>query len=231
MKKYVVLLSAGLDSTVNLYEAYKAGEILLALTFDYGQRAALKEISAAKRISQELGVPHQVLPLPFFSTFGKSSLIDRSQTLPQGADVSIDDLQVSQKTAQSVWVPNRNGIFLNVAAGFAESLGADAIVPGFNLEEAATFPDNTNDFLEQVTRSLSFSTANRVQATCFTTGLRKTEIVKRGEELNVSWKNIWPCYQNFELWCGQCESCLRSRRAFSAAGVQAESLFLKSSVK
>lgn len=218
--KFVVLLSAGLDSTVNLYEAKSRGEVALALTFNYGQRAALKEIEKSKALTQSLGIPHKVLELPFFKDLGQSSLVDTSKKLPLKDQVSIDDMKVSTESAKSVWVPNRNGIFLNIAAGFAEALKATHVVPGFNLEEAATFPDNTQEFLDALTNSFSYSTSNKLKATCFTTGLKKPDIVKRGLELKVDFKNVWPCYQALEVWCGECESCKRAERAFKANGVK-----------
>lgn len=220
MSKAVVLLSSGLDSTVNLYEAAKVGEVVLAVTFDYGQRAAIKEIEYSGKLTKELGIPHKVVVLDFFKDFGTSSLVDTSKKLPLNDDVSIDDLKVSQESAKSVWVPNRNGIFLNIAAGFAEALKADLVIPGFNLEEAATFPDNTQGFLDQLTQSFFFSTSNKVKAKCYTTHLNKTEIVKRGISLGVNFKNVWPCYQALAKPCGSCESCKRAKRAFEANGLE-----------
>lgn len=212
--KSVVLLSSGLDSSVNLFEAHQSGTVLLALTFDYGQRAATQEIEKSKALCGQLKIPHQVITLDFFKNFQGSSLLDRTQKIPTGLDVKIDDHRQSEKTAKSVWVPNRNGIFLNIAAGFAESLKADVIVPGFNLEEASTFPDNSQSFMNALDHSFSFSTANQVKTHCFTTQLNKTEIVKRGLELKVPFQDLWPCYFNDTKWCGQCESCQRARRAF-----------------
>lgn len=209
-----------MDSTVNIYAAQKEMPVALALTFDYGQRAASKEIQSAQKICAALKIPHQVLSLPFIKSFGKSSLTDESKTVPTGKSVSIDDLGTSQETAKSVWVPNRNGIFLNVAAGFAESLGADYVIPGFNKEEATTFPDNSEDFLQQTTKSLSFSTSNQVKVKCFTTKLTKPEIVEYGKTLAVDWTLMWPCYFAGDQWCGQCESCQRSFRALRAGGVK-----------
>ncbi|MFN8845412.1 MAG: 7-cyano-7-deazaguanine synthase QueC [Bdellovibrionales bacterium] len=217
---FVVLLSGGLDSTVNLYEAHRAGNVKLALTFDYSQRAVNPEIATAKRLCSLLNVPHKVVKLSFFEDLGQSSLVDKSQNVPTGADISMDDLKQSHKTAQSVWVPNRNGIFMNIAAGFAESLAADTVVPGFNLEEAATFPDNSEDFLKALNGSLKYSTQQKVKTHCFTTHLSKTQIVKRGLELGVPFELIWPCYFSEEHWCGKCESCQRSRRAFEANGLE-----------
>jgi 7-cyano-7-deazaguanine synthase len=225
MKRSVVLLSGGLDSTVNLYLAAQKSQVLQVLTFDYGQKARTKELQSASKLCQKLNIPHQVISLSFFSQIGGSSLTDHSQVIPTGKDVSIDDMAVSQKTAKSVWVPNRNGIFLNIAAGFAESLKADWVIPGFNIEEAATFPDNSKNFLNALDHSFSFSTANQVVTQCFTTDLNKTEIVQLGIKLGVDWGLMWPCYHENEKWCGQCESCQRSKRAFRQAQVDASGWF------
>lgn len=225
--KSVVLLSSGLDSTVNLHQAKKEGSVLLALTFDYGQRAAKKEIISAKKIAKFLQVSHKVIRLPFFKNLGKSSLLDTTQSVPSGKNVQIDNLKRSQKTAKSVWVPNRNGIFLNIAAGFAESMGANFVIPGFNIEEAATFPDNSSGFLKTLDQSFSFSTSNQVKTHCFTTSLNKTEIVKLGVKLKVKWELLWPCYHGGKKWCGKCESCLRSKRAFLAARISTEKYYLE----
>ena len=82
-----------------------------------------------------------------------------------------------QETAKAVWVPNRNGVLLNVAAAYAERFRAKRIVVGFNREEATTFPDNSRAFLDQTTRAFAYSTRNGVEAYCYTTAMDKTEIV------------------------------------------------------
>ncbi|WP_415063833.1 7-cyano-7-deazaguanine synthase QueC [Bdellovibrio sp.] len=225
-KKVVVLLSAGLDSTINAFEALKHHhEIVLALTFNYGQRAATKEIESAGKIAAYLKIPHKVVELPWFKDFNKSSLLVEDQKVPTGSQVKIDDLQTSAETAKSVWVPNRNGIFLNIAAAYAEALGADAVIPGFNAEEAATFPDNSKEFLDQATKALWYSTSNHVTVGCYTAHLTKKDIVRLGQGLKVPWELIWPCYFSGDQWCGQCESCLRSKRAFQSAGIDVKSFF------
>lgn len=225
-KKVVVLLSAGLDSTINAFEAIKHHhEIVLALTFNYGQRAARKEMEASANIARHLGVPHKVVDLPWFKDFNKSSLLVEDQIVPTGDAVEIDNLSKSEETAKSVWVPNRNGIFINIAAAYAEALGADAVIPGFNAEEAATFPDNSKEFLEKATQSLWYSTSNHVTVGCYTAHLKKPDIVRLGQGLKVPWELIWPCYFSGDKWCGQCESCLRSKRAFASAKVDVKHLF------
>lgn len=225
-KKVVVLLSGGLDSTVNAFEAKKHGhEIVLALTFNYGQKAAKKELESAAKIARYLQVPHKVLDLPWFKDFNKSSLIVESQEVPVGSSVSIDNLETSTETAKSVWVPNRNGIFLNIAAAYAEALSADAVTPGFNAEEAVTFPDNSKEFLEASTKALWYSTSNHVSVGCYTAHLRKNDMVFLGQGLRIPWELIWPCYFSSDKWCGVCESCQRSKRAFKTAQVDVSHLY------
>lgn len=211
--KSVVLLSSGLDSTVNLYRAKKESEVLLALTFDYGQRAAAREIERSTKIAALAGVRHHVVALPWFRDFTKTSLVDASMEVPTTA-VSIDNLEVSAETAKAVWVPNRNGIFLNIGAAFAESLKAHWLIPGFNFEEAQTFSDNSEAYLQSMTKALHFSTSNHVEVKCFTTAMTKTEIVKLGRTLGAPFELMWPCYFGGEKPCGQCESCQRFQRAF-----------------
>ncbi len=209
----VVLLSSGLDSTVNLFEAREKSRVVLALTFNYGQRAAPREIERAGAIAKLAGVAHKVLDLTWFSAFTKTSLINLLSEVPVGAAISIDDMKQSAETAKAVWVPNRNGIFLNIGAAFAEGLGAKFVVPGFNIEEGATFPDNTQGFLDSLTGGFKFSTSNHVEAICYTTKLDKTQIVKRGRTLGAPFKLMWPCYFAGNEPCGTCESCQRFRRA------------------
>lgn len=225
-RKAVVLLSSGLDSSVNLFEAAQKEEVVLALTFDYGQKAAKKEIEHSAKLAAYLKIPHKVIALPWFKDFNKSSLLVESEAVPTGKSVDIQSHEQSLQTAKSVWVPNRNGIFLNIGAAFAEALGAQIVIPGFNAEEATTFPDNSEAFMKELTTSLSYSTANHVQVECFTVKLQKPDIVKKGMALNMPWNLLWPCYFSKEKWCGECESCLRSKRAFSVAGVDVQNLYL-----
>ncbi len=219
----VVLLSGGLDSSYNLVKALEKFSVRLVLTFDYGQRAAEREIHSARRLAKTYLVEHRVVSLPWFKDFSKSSLTS-AEEVPRGSVVQIDSLTRSLETASRVWVPNRNGIFLNIAAGFAEGLGAGVIVPGFNVEEANTFPDNSADFLHALDSSFSFSTATKVRTFCFSTAMNKTSIVtdaiKSGLDLTV----LWPCYLNQPQWCGECESCQRFARAVEANGLVFEKL-------
>ncbi len=209
----VVLFSSGLDSTVNLYEAHKKYDVKLVLTFDYGQRAAQKEIQNSSEVCKRLGLTQKVLDLSWFHTFTQTSLVDKTQNIPVGESVKIHDQAQSEVTAESVWVPNRNGIFLNIAAGFAEGLKAKYVVVGFNLEEAQTFPDNSVSFMNVLNESFKFSTSNKVEVGCFTENDYKNKIYKRAIDLDVDFNLVWPCYFGGDELCGECESC---KRYFSA---------------
>lgn len=211
MSKTVVLLSSGLDSTVNFYQSLKSDSVQLALTFDYGQRASKQEALHAQEICRINGIPHQVVDVKWFRDFTKTSLVSRSSEVPQ--NIEIDNLNECHQTAKSVWVPNRNGIMIHIAAGFAEGLGAEEIIVGFNKEEAATFPDNTQEFLDTLNASFKYSTLGKIKVKCYTTSMNKTEIVKLGKSLGVPFNMVWSCYLDGEVACGKCESCLRLQRA------------------
>lgn len=226
--KSVVLLSAGLDSTVNFYAALKETQVVLALTFNYGQRSASKEIKKAKELAALNKIPHLVVDLPWIKDLGLSGLTNEKGFIPTGKQISLDNLKVSTLTAKAVWIPNRNGIFMNIAAGYAESLEAKMIIPGFNAEEAACFPDNSFDFIRNLRKTFSLSTATGVDVQCYTITMTKPEIVKLGQDLKVPFDIIWPCYFAEDKWCGQCESCQRALRAFKIAKVPYEKFFAES---
>jgi 7-cyano-7-deazaguanine synthase len=221
----LVLLSSGLDSTYNLYKARQRFHVKLALTFDYGQRASAREILAANKIAKRVGVPHKVVHLPWFKDFTTTTLLaGPGDNVPLGSEVKIDSLERSMETARRVWVPNRNGIFLNIAAGYAEGLGCQYVVPGFNYEEAQTFPDNSHGFLKALDESFAYSTDGRVRPICFSIDMHKEDIVRGAVELGVPLNEIWPCYQGGAKWCGECESCLRFKRALGAMGLSFDEL-------
>lgn len=223
MRKAVVLLSGGLDSSLNLFKAKEEFAEITTLTFDYGQRAAEKEIEAAKYLSGKTGCPHRVVALPFFKSFTKTSLIDIASEVPT-EKVNIEDRAASEESAKAVWVPNRNGIFLNIAAGFAEGAGAGYVVPGFNREEASTFPDNSAEFCERLDRSFAYSTSNKVRVRCYTLGMDKTEMVAEALKRRLPIRRLWPCYFSGATWCGRCESCQRFERALNNNGLSMERL-------
>lgn len=207
----LILLSGGLDSSVNLYEACVRYKKILALSFDYGQRAASQELKVSSKLCKLLSCEHQVYNLDFFKSWTKTSLINSEKNIP--IDVELTSKKATQESALQVWIPNRNGVFLNIAASLAESLNIPSVYVGFNKEEAETFPDNSTDYLNAVNKAFSFSTLNKLQIKSYTQYLNKKEIYKKAIKLGVPVKQLWPCYFNGNELCKQCESCQRFFRA------------------
>jgi 7-cyano-7-deazaguanine synthase len=217
----VVLLSGGLDSAANLAFCREYDEPILAITVRYGQRAQDREVEAARKLCDYYQVEHQVLELPWVGALGGSSLTVASQDLPQLKVSELDDKDITTESAKSVWVPNRNGILINAAAAFAERLKAERVVVGFNSEEAATFPDNSEEFLKRASRALEYSTSNQVSVFCYSTSWNKIQIVRELRTLKPAFPfdRLWSCYTGGAKPCGHCESCQRQSRAL-ADGVQ-----------
>lgn len=229
----ITLLSGGLDSAVATLLAREQGiDIVLALTFDYGQRAAARENEQSAKLAKHWGIPHRSLALPWFKEFEKSgSLLQPQNALPTPSLQQLDSMEASTASAKAVWVPNRNGVFLEIAAGFAEDKGASLVIVGFNREEAATFPDNSEGYQQALTRALSFSTANQVQIFSPTAALTKPEIVAQAESRDFPFELLWSCYQGEAMMCGSCESCMRLKRALAQNEVSSVGIFKDTPVR
>lgn len=211
----ILLLSGGLDSLVSSAMARERHAITCALTFDYGQRAGAREIEAARALCDAWEIPHRVIVLPWLSDLTKTALVNPEGTLPRfdNALDTLDDPETSEASAKAVWVPNRNGVFLNIAAAFAESTASQWIVTGFNAEEAATFPDNSAAYVERANAYLELSTLATPQLVSYTQTMTKAEILEYAVRHELPLASCWPCYEGGEKWCGTCESCSRLRRA------------------
>jgi 7-cyano-7-deazaguanine synthase len=158
--KSIILLSGGLDSVVSLALLLKTHNIELAVTFNYGQKASEKEIIAAKLITQHYHIKHKVIELNWLKEITHTSLVSDEISLPNLEIDNLDNQEMAKKTAKSVWVPNRNGLFVNIAACFADSYNYSHIIIGANKEEAATFIDNGPEFINKINISLEHSTNN-----------------------------------------------------------------------
>ncbi|PWB50776.1 MAG: 7-cyano-7-deazaguanine synthase QueC [Candidatus Methanoperedenaceae archaeon] len=213
--KSIVLLSSGLDSTVAFKEAYNISDEILCVTFDYGQKAREKEILYSRMICERYNAGHIVIELPWFRTF-RGALTEGS-VLPEIKENELDDMESAQKSARMVWVPARNVVFLSIGAALAENHEYDTIVTGFDAEEAATFPDNTPEFVERFNEMLKFGTLTKTRVLAPLISMNKYDIVRRGYEIDAPFEWSWSCYEGTERPCGICESCLRRKRAFEIA--------------
>ena len=215
----VALLSGGLDSVVATAAAAAEGEVALAITFDYGQRSAGREASAARAAAGDLGVAWRCVALPWLAELLPAALARGGPEPPRPGQGELDDPGRGVERAKAVWVPNRNGVFVNAAAAFAESLGAAAVVAGFNLEEAAAFPDNSRAYMRRATAALALSTLSGVRVVSPTAGLSKTGIARLGIRLGAPLRRVWSCYCDGRTMCGRCEGCARLVRALADGGV------------
>lgn len=214
----VVLLSGGLDSAVTAWAARQEDveDDLYALSFNYGQRHAAKELSCAEALADRLEVQeHRIVALPS-DLFRGSSLIDRSKNVPvEGLGEDIP----------STWVPQRNSLFLVIAFSWAEVLGADSVWLGANAVDYSGYPDCRPYFFELMEESLNLASKRYVTGegiTRITTpviGLTKAEEIRWGRDLGVPFEFTWSCYQGYDKACGVCDSCRIRLRAFSEAGL------------
>ncbi|AKB85772.1 7-cyano-7-deazaguanine synthase QueC [Methanococcoides methylutens] len=218
----VTLMSSGLDSVAALAIAKKTSDIVLALTFDYGQRSFRREIDYSKAICDHYGIENRIIRLDWLKDITNTSLVNEDVDVPE---LSADDLSgengaITEDSAKSVWVPNRNGIFLNIAASFAESYDCDYVIAGFNGEEAKTFPDNSKEFVDASDRCFYYSTANGVKVLAPLIDMDKQTIVNEAIEAEAPLEWSWSCYHGEDKPCGVCESCVRRARAFNEAGLK-----------
>lgn len=216
--KSIVLLSSGLDSTVAFKDAYDKCDEVLCVTFNYGQRAGAKELAFAQEICKRFKVGHIIIDLPWYRTF-RGALTGGGE-VPKISGNELDDKDITQKTAEQVWVPARNVVFLSIASALAENYRFELVVTGFDAEEAATFPDNTIEFVEKFNDMLKLGTLVHPEVYTPLISMNKAEIVKKGIEIDAPLEWSWSCYEGDEKPCGVCESCRRRARAFEMVGVK-----------
>jgi len=204
-RRTVALVSGGLDSTVSLAAAHANGHVEQLIFFDYGQRALAPERGAVTALASYYGLPLREINIRWLAGLAPDGM--RAGAPRKAADTldSLDD----------VWIPNRNGVFLNVASAFAERRGCNAVVCGFNREEAEEFPDNSPEFVRRTNDALAYSTRNGVTVESATLDLDKTGIIALGVRLGAPLSVVWSCYRDGERMCGRCASCRRLRAALA----------------
>lgn len=204
-KKSIILLSGGLDSLVSVGLCKEEYNIQLALTFDYGQKSLRQEVLASKEISDFYGIEHKVIQLPFLKEITKTALVGESE-------VPTTDLG-TKESAEAVWVPNRNGLFLNIGASYADTYKYTHILFGANKEEGQTFPDNTQEFIDGITESFKYSTLVGVKVFAPLINYDKNDIVRLALDSKIPLEMARSCYNNGDKNCGVCESCKHLKSA------------------
>lgn len=210
MNKSIILLSGGLDSLVSLGLKKEELNVSLALTFDYGQKSAEQEIEASEKICEYYKIEQKIIKLDWLKNITQTSLVS-DKDIPTG-----NELDNSENSAKSVWVPNRNGLFLNIAGSFADSYGYDFILIGANKEEGQTFPDNTQEFINAINKEFEFSTQKSPKVVAPLINSDKNDIVMLALQHGVPLELTRSCYQGGAKHCGICESCSRLKHALEA---------------
>jgi len=213
----VVLFSGGLDSTTALAWALDRYDRVQALTFDYGQRHRA-EVRSARLTARRLGVPHAVLKVDL-RPVGGSALTDPRAPLPRPKRAS-----KPRTGPPATYVPFRNGVFLALAAAWAEARGLRDLVCGFHVADSPGYPDTTKAFVRAMERAIRAGTgaafgaspAPRIVAPLL--GLDKPGIIRLGLRHGADYSRTVSCYAGGERPCGTCASCRYRARAWRAVG-------------
>jgi len=224
MSNAVVLLSGGMDSATVLAIAKAAGHDCYALSFRYGQRHDA-ELDAAIRIANKLGArEHRIIDLDL-SGIGGSALTDRAIDVPETPGEGIP----------VTYVPARNTVFLSIAVAWAEVLEAADIYIGVNAVDYSGYPDCRPGFIEAFETMANLATKAgvegyqlRIQTPLI--DLSKADIIRRGAELGIDYRDTVSCYQADEQGraCGKCDACRLRRAGFEAAGLPDATRYVQS---
>ncbi|MAE04301.1 MAG: 7-cyano-7-deazaguanine synthase QueC [Porticoccaceae bacterium] len=216
IKKAVILVSGGLDSTTVLSMAMDQGYQCHTLSFDYGQRHR-SELEAAQRVSRAMAVKeHKVVRLDL-GTIGGSALTDVTIAVPESETEGIP----------VTYVPARNTVFLSIALGWAEVLGANDIFLGVNAVDYSGYPDCRPQYIAAFETMANLATKATVEGQNLSIhapliNMTKAEIVQAGMALGVDYSQTVSCYQASldGLACGKCDSCRLRQQGFIEAGVK-----------
>jgi len=222
MKKAVVLLSGGLDSSTCLAIARSQSYEVLALSFDYGQRSS-SELKAARIIAAAAGVTHHhIIPLGI-GALGGSALTDLTVAVPEEESGGIP----------VTYVPARNTIFLSYALALAEVSGAQAIFIGVNARDYSGYPDCRPEFIKAFEGMANLATKAAIEGSPIRIEvplimMSKAEIIQAGTALGVDYALTVSCYQadSAGLACGRCDSCRFRQKGFAEAGLKDPTRYL-----
>jgi 7-cyano-7-deazaguanine synthase len=210
----VCLVSGGMDSCVTAAIAREENEELAFLHVSYGQltqareRRAFEELADFYKVSRRLAVS-----LEHLARIGGSSLTD--------ASIPVSEADLASKEIPTSYVPFRNAHLLSAATSWAEVIKATRVYIGAVAEDSSGYPDCRPEFYEAFQRAIDVGTRpeTRVEIRAPVIHMRKSEIIRRGLELDAPLGLTWSCYRAEALACGTCDSCALRLRAFKEAGV------------
>jgi 7-cyano-7-deazaguanine synthase len=213
MKKVVVPVSGGIDSTVILHWVKLQGYEIHAVSYNYGQRHFDKEMSCAISNCKDLAETHKQIDLSFFKDIvTSSSLVNNDIDVAKARDVLGDPQTVN-------YVPNRNMMMLSICTAYAESIGATQVYHGSALVDSqAGFWDGSQEFLTAINNVNSLNRRNVVDIVAPLITKSKRSIIELGIDCGVDFSRTWTCYEGKESACGECTACSSRIQGFIDAG-------------
>ena len=210
----ICLVSGGMDSCVTAALANEEADELAFLHVSYGQRTEERERRAFEELADYYRVEQRlVVSLEHLAKIGGSSLTDK--------DIVVTSANLSAHGIPTSYVPFRNAHLLSIATSWAEVIGARHIYIGAVAEDSSGYPDCRPEFYEAFQQAIATGTKPQTQIEIRTPviDLKKSEIVKLGQQLNAPFELTWSCYRASVAACGDCDSCALRLRAFRSAGV------------
>lgn len=218
----VVIVSGGMDSVTLLHHLVKVENLNPAvITFIYGQKHE-KEVTFAKAQVELLGCKdHLILDVSLLKhLFASSALVSKGLHIPNVKDVLGDPQPLT-------YVPNRNMIFLALAAAYAETMNVTDVYYGAQSHDMYGYWDTTPDFLQRLNDVFSLNRKTPIQIKAPFVSYSKTDILRLGLELGVDYSQTWSCYEGQDMACGQCPTCAERLQAFVNIGISDPLPYLK----
>jgi 7-cyano-7-deazaguanine synthase len=200
-----------MDSVTALYWAHAEHKVVAALSFDYGSKHNPRELPLAAENAEKLGLRHELVKLDFMNRLFDSDLLKSGGEIPDG--------HYEEETMKRTVVPFRNAIMLSIAAGFAESIGAEGLVIAAHAGDHAIYPDCREEFMLAMAETMRTGTYAGIKLLRPFIEIDKGGIVQLGTKLKVDYSRTWSCYKGGSVQCGTCGTCVERREAFLRAGV------------
>jgi 7-cyano-7-deazaguanine synthase len=229
MKRCVVLLSGGIDSSTTLaYAARKENYDVYAITYDYNQKHRI-EVEFAKKVAIFLGVKkHIIFPIRL-DLVSQSALTRNNISIPKNRDIK----QITSGEIPATYVPSRNIIFLSIALSYAESIGIHDIFIGVNVLDYSGYPDCRPEFIEAFENVANIGTKmgienKKIKIHTPLINMKKYEIIKLAYKLDLDLSLTISCYNPSEngYSCGKCDSCILRKQAFYEAKIKDPTKYL-----
>jgi len=208
--KALLILSGGVDSTTLLYDLLNQGYEVEALTFDYQQKHR-KEIECARKTCIKLEINHKILDLKILNDTAPSSITRTDWKVPEG--------HYTEESMKQTVVPNRNMVFLSLAAARAIGRGIPHLFYAAHSGDHAIYPDCRPVFVNAMETALHLCDWHDLTLHAPYLHLSKADIVKIGINLGVDYADTWTCYRGEDRPCGKCGACTEGKEAFAEAGI------------